>query len=61
MTRRLGATVFMGFIGFSVAGMSIPTLLEVVAFGPLWVMAALLVNRHDTVPAEKRPQHDFGF
>jgi hypothetical protein len=43
--RRIGAAVFLGIIGFSVAGMSIPTLIDVAAFGPLWVMAGLAVNR----------------
>lgn len=46
--RRIGAAVFMGIIGFSVAGISIPTLLDVAAFGPLWVMIALVVNHGDT-------------
>jgi hypothetical protein len=49
--RRLGAAVVMGLIGFAVAGISIPTILDVAAFGPLWVMAALLVNTKDARPA----------
>jgi len=50
--RRLGAAVFLGMIGFAVAGVSIPTLLDVAAFGPLWVMAAMVANHDDT------PRHE---
>jgi hypothetical protein len=40
----------MGIIGFSMAGVSIPTLMDVSAFGILWVVVALVVNQHDTNP-----------
>ena len=42
--------VFLGLIGFSVAGVSLPTLPDVAPFGPLWVMTALVLNTRDTPP-----------
>ena len=42
--RRLGLAVALGFIGFTVGGMSLPAILDAASFGPLWVMLALAVN-----------------
>ncbi len=49
--RRVGALVMMGFTGFALAGMSLPALLDVSAFAPLWVAAALAVNAGEAPPA----------
>jgi hypothetical protein len=45
----------MGMIAFATAGMSIPTLLDVAAFGPLWVAAALVVNAREARAARIAP------
>ncbi|MDZ4804166.1 MAG: O-antigen ligase family protein [Candidatus Eisenbacteria bacterium] len=56
MPRRVGAAVFLGLIGFSVAGISIPTLLDAAAFGPVWFMAAVVVNQSDSLPGSADDQ-----
>lgn len=55
LARRMGAAAFTGFIGFSMAGVSIPTIMDVSAFGILWVVGALVVNQHDTNPGGAPP------
>lgn len=47
--RRLGAAVILGLAGFSVAGLSHPTLLDVTSMAPLWVMVALAANRREAL------------
>jgi hypothetical protein len=42
--RRLGVFALLGVVGFSVGGMSLPALLDVSSFGPLWVALALVAN-----------------
>lgn len=42
--RRLGVFALLGVVGFSVGGMSLPALLDVSSFGPLWVVFALVAN-----------------
>jgi len=49
--RRIGALVFMGCAAFGLAGMSLPALLDVSAFAPLWVAAALAVNAREAAAA----------
>jgi hypothetical protein len=49
--RRLGVFALLGVVGFSVGGMSLPALLDVSSFGPLWVVFALLAN----VSESRRP------
>jgi hypothetical protein len=54
-TRCVGVIVLMAFPAFAMAGMSIPTILDVAAFGPLWFMAAVVVNARETSAAERGP------
>lgn len=49
---RLGAATLLGLVGFAVSGLSLPVLLDVGAFGPLWVIAALSVNALERRAAE---------
>lgn len=49
---RLGAATLLGLTGFAVSGLSLPVLLDVGAFGPLWVIAALTVNALERRAAE---------
>jgi hypothetical protein len=43
--RRLGAMLVLSMAGFTVAGIAHPALLDVASMAPVWVLAAIAVNR----------------